>query len=68
MHGKHLSISNTPRGFLGLATTSIVDASFSTTTTPKLTIASSTAMEELKTHVCRIESEPTAHIVAIYAA
>ncbi|CAK7345108.1 unnamed protein product [Dovyalis caffra] len=25
-------------------------------------------MEELKTHVCRIESEPTAHTVAIYAA
>ncbi|CAK7357575.1 unnamed protein product [Dovyalis caffra] len=56
------------RSFLGLATTSVAAASFSTTTTPKLTTASSTAMEELKTRVCIIGSGPAAHTAAIYAA
>ncbi|KAI5606035.1 hypothetical protein BDE02_01G392200 [Populus trichocarpa] len=56
------------RNFIGIATTSIVAASFSTTSTPKITTATFTAMEELKTRVCIIGSGPAAHTAAIYAS
>ncbi|KAG6794169.1 hypothetical protein NC652_004544 [Populus alba x Populus x berolinensis] len=56
------------RNFIGIAATSIVAASFSTTSTPKITTATFTAMEELKTRVCIIGSGPAAHTAAIYAS
>lgn len=55
------------RSALGLATTSVVAASLSTTTAPKVTNAMD-ELQTLKTKVCIIGSGPAAHTAAIYSS